>query len=331
MAVGRKALPFGFDPLIAEAKRRMKRRRALVLVLSVAVAGTALGVAFAVRGGPSEGPSASPFSTQRGGTVRSPGVNIGSGPFLLSGSLFDINGFKGDLSPFRKEASLGCFNNRHFADAFGIKNRSHAPVTLLSARAPGSAPGIAERVATQFLLSPPPYHGPTYHGSMGDAAILDPLVRRDWSAAATRPLTIPPGRIATVQSNFAFRHCGRLAGGRFVGVPGSVALSYRASGLVRQKVIPLSGLAFMVIAGPSRRTCAVPGAMSAVSSDTSCAATRRAALACHPLSHESWGDCTSANVLWDCGSYAGHRETCWQGPQSLRAHWFRVRWKPAST
>ena len=42
-------LPFAIDPLIGEAKRRMRKRRLLVAVLAVALAGGAVGGTFAVR------------------------------------------------------------------------------------------------------------------------------------------------------------------------------------------------------------------------------------------------------------------------------------------
>lgn len=318
MAVGNPPLLLGLDPLIAEAKRRTRRRRVLALALAVAIGGGALGLILGFRG-----PSSSPHSQ---GPAKLPGDHIASTPFAIVGFLSSPNGFMGDLTPPRREATLGCLDHRHYPEAFGIQNGSHAPVTLLDAHWSNPAPGIIERTAVQFLLSPP------YHPSPGlvtvNSGTLGPVVvRRNWSGAPTRLLTVPPGRVATVQTNFLFDHCGQLARGRSVAVPGSLVLRYRVSGRVRHKVIPLASEAFMLVAGPTRRTCAVPGAISSISSDTLCAATRRAALACYPLSHGSWGDCTSAGVAWTCGRYAHHRETCWQAPQMLRAHWFRVRWK----
>jgi hypothetical protein len=48
------------------------------------------------------------------------------------------------------------------------------------------------------------------------------------------------------------------------------------------------------------------------------------------MSHTSWGVCTVAGVLWDCGSTAGpgspYLETCYQPHE--KSHWFRVRWNP---
>src|SRR5262249_9487119 len=150
---------------------------------------------------------------------------------------------------------------------------------------------------------------------------------RTWSAAPTRSLTVPPGRVATIQSNFLFQRCGRLAGGHSVAVPGALVLRYRTAGGVRERLIPVPSQAFSLVAGPTRRACApVAGSTDVFSSNTSCAATRKAALACHPLSHGSWGDCTSDNILWNCGRVQKRVELCWQGPQKLRSHWFRVRW-----
>jgi hypothetical protein len=50
-------LPFPLDPLIAEAKRRMRRRRLLGAVLILALAGGVTGATFALRGSGAQPPS----------------------------------------------------------------------------------------------------------------------------------------------------------------------------------------------------------------------------------------------------------------------------------
>ena len=57
-------LPFSLDPLIAEAKRRMRRRRLLGAALVLALAGVAAAATFALRGasGPSQGSATGSFS-----------------------------------------------------------------------------------------------------------------------------------------------------------------------------------------------------------------------------------------------------------------------------
>jgi hypothetical protein len=319
-------LPFSLDPLIAEAKRRMKRRRVLIAILAVALAGVAAGVALALRGPSaprySVGPSITPVA-------RSPVQHIGSGPFVLNGGFVGAgeSGLFGDGGDGPKGTSLGCINRRHYSQAFGIQNRSHAPVTLVGADGANPSPQIIDLVAIQLRLSPRqkrPSAIANYGGSVG----MD-LVYHHWSAAPTRAVTLPPGRIATVQSNYLMRRCADLASGRKIVVPGSLVLHYRASGRIHRKVIPLPSQRFVVVAGPTKRRCTpVAGSVSVVTADTGCSAGRQAAVACHPMSHTSWGDCTVATVLWDCGSTAGpgspYLETCWQ-PRK-KSHWFRVRW-----
>ena len=315
-------LRFPLDPLIAEAKHRMRRRRVLVAVLTVALAGVAAGVALALRG-----PSAPRLSVGPpiGGPARTPVQHIGSGPFVLNGGSIGggESGLFGDGGDGPSGTTLGCINRRHYSEAFGIQNRSHAPVTLIGIRGANPAPRIVDRVAIQLRLSPP------YHPSFG--RIGGDLVYRHWSAAPTRPLTLPPGRIATVQSNFLLRHCGQLVSRRSITVPGLLVLSYRASGHIHRKIIPLPGERFVLVLGPKERRCTpVSGSVSFLAADTGCKAARQAAAACHPMSHNSWGDCTAGSVLWDCGSTAGpgspYLETCWQ-PRK-KSHWFRVRWNP---
>jgi hypothetical protein len=322
-------LPFKLDPLIAEAKRRMRRRRVLVLVLTVTLAGAAAGMALTLRG-PSAprynvGPSITP-------AARSPVQHIGSGPFVLNGGFAGggESGLYGDGGDGPKGTSLGCIKHRHYSQAFGIQNRSHAPVTLVGADGANPSPRIIDLVAIQLRLSPPlkrPSTIPNYGPDMGG---MD-LVYKHWSAAPTRAVTLPPGRIATVQSNYLMHDCAALASGRKIVVPGSLVLHYRVSGRIHQKMIPLPSQRFVVLAGPTKRRCTqVAGSVSVVTADTGCSAGRQAAVACHPMSHNSWGDCTVAGVLWDCGSTAGpgspYLETCWQ--PTKKAHWFRVRWNP---
>ncbi|HEU5477316.1 MAG TPA: hypothetical protein VFU64_05740 [Gaiellaceae bacterium] len=318
-------LPFSLDPLIAEAKRRMRRRRLLVAGLVVALAGGAAGAGLALRG---TGPG--PRNDLQGPVAPRPPVqHIGAGPFVLSGGFAGGagSGLWGDGGSGPNGSTLGCIDRRHYSQAFGIRNRSHAPVTLTQARGANPAPTIVDLVAVQFRLSPPQQQT---QGTIGWGGGLDLNYRR-WSAAPTKPLTVPPGRIATVQSNYVFSNCRTIAPGRTVVVPGSLVLGYRASGHLHEKEIPLAGQRLVLVRGPTRHACdAVPGSVTLVAADTGCDAAREAALACHPMSHDSWGDCTVAGVNWDCGSTAGagspYLETCWLPTQ--KSHWFRVRWNP---
>lgn len=321
--------PFALNPLIREAKRRMRRRRVLVAVVVVALAGAAVGTALALRGPSTPRYSVGPSITR---VARSPVQHIGSGPFVLNGGFAGggESGLFGDGSSGPKGTSLGCVNNRHYSEAFGIQNRSHAPVTLVGAKGANPSPQIIDLVAIQLRLSPPLKPPPTVPNLGAGYTGMD-LVYKHWSAAPTRAVTLPPGRIATVQSNYLMHNCASLASGRKIVVPGSLVIHYRASGRLHQKMIPLPNQRFALVAGPTKRRCTpVAGSVSIVTADTGCSAARQAAPACHPMSHTSWGVCTVASVLWDCGSTAGpgspYLETCYQPHR--KSHWFRVRWNP---
>jgi hypothetical protein len=142
-------------------------------------------------------------------------------------------------------------------------------------------------------------------------------------------VTIPPGRIATVQSNYLMRNCEDLVRGRTVTVPGWLVLGYRTSGHSRAQKLTLPGRRITLIAGPTRRTCApVFGSASLVAADVSCAVAREGDRACHPMSHPTFGVCTVSGRLWDCGSDAGAGypllETCYLPHEKSRS--FKTVW-----
>lgn len=260
--------------------------------------------------------------------VSDKGIGIGPGPFVLKGGFAGGggSGLWGDGSSGPRGSTVGCIDGRRYWQALGIANRSKQPVTLTGARAANPAPGTIGLAAIQLRLSPPlkPRTGLTNWGGTG----MD-LVVRGWSATPTRPLTLPPGRIATVQTNYLMRNCRALAGGKTIVVPGSLVLRYHMSGHDRRKAIPLPGDRILLREGPTKRQCApVSGSASLVAADTTCAAARRATQACHPMSHPSWGDCTVSGVSWECGRFAGPGypllETCYQ--PTLKSHWFSTVW-----
>jgi hypothetical protein len=320
-------MTLALDPLIAEAKRRRRRRRLLVGALIVVVAGAAVGATLALRG-PGGGPR---FSDGFRGPryVKPPVQRIGRGPFVLSGGFVGggESGLYGDGDSGSSGTTLGCVERRHYSEAFGLENRSKTAVTLTTARGPNPAPRFIDLVAIQLRLSP--RQQAPRSGSLGGVSLG--LAYHGWSAAPTRPVTIPPGRGATVQSNFLMHNCRALAPGKRIEVSGALVLGYRTAGRLHHKTIPLPSERLVLVPGPTRRVCAtVPGSTTFVAADTGCTAARRAALACHPMSHNSWGDCTVAGVYWDCGSTAGpgaqYLETCYLPHR--KSHWFRVRWKP---
>lgn len=245
------------------------------------------------------------------------GIAASPGPFVPSGGIAmgPQSGLWGDGSSGPQGTKLGCFAGRHYAMAVTLRNRSNTAVTLTRAGGPTPAPGIVERVAVQLRPAPPP---PT-----GDL-VQSPL--RHWSAAPTRPVTIPPGRSAVVQSNFLMRDCRELTSGRTVTVPGSLPLVYRSGGHTRRQTVSQTSAGFVLVAGPTIRRCArVPGSVYLLAADVGCAAAKAAAPACHPMSHGSWGTCSAAGHTWDCGLAASSVERCWLPERS--SHWLRVRWR----
>jgi hypothetical protein len=253
---------------------------------------------------------------------RGPENRIGPGPFRLGGGWVGGagNGLWGDGSTGPQGTILGCLDHRRYSDAVGLKNKTKAPVTLTAAIGPNPAPGIIDRVAVQLRLSPP-YH-PT------EVAPVD-LVYRRWSAAPTGPVTIPPGRIVTVQRNYSMRDCSALRPGRTLTVPGSLLLRYRKAGHAGRQKLTLPSERIVVRSGPTRRQCIpVAGSASLVASDVSCAFARRAAPACRAMKNGGWAGCKVAGALWDCGRFAGPGypllETCYLPRE--KSHWFSVVW-----
>jgi hypothetical protein len=253
------------------------------------------------------------------------------GPFAVAGGFAGggSSGLWGDGASGPQGTTLGCLDGRHYSYAFGLENRSRVPVTLTSARGTNPAPMIVQRVATQFRLSPP---GKATTGNWSGPSLA--LVYHRWSAEPLRAVTVPPGRIATVQANFLIQHCKTLAPGERVVVPGSLVIGYRQAGHSRRKEIALPETRFAVIPGPTKRSCAaVPGSASMVAADVGCGLATRVARACHPMSHPTWGDCTVGGRLWDCGSFAGpgypHREICYLPHE--KSHWVRTIWMPSSS
>jgi hypothetical protein len=255
--------------------------------------------------------------------------HIGPGPFVLGGGWTGgaESGLWGDGGNGPRGTSLGCIDNRHYSYAFGVKNTLKVPVKLTAAIGPNPAPKIVDRVATQLRLSPPEKRRsgvPNLGGPVG----MD-LVYRRWSAATTRPVTIPRHRIATIQVNFLMHHCDALAHGRTITVSGSLVLRYRASDHNGRQLLRLPENRFVVRAAPTRRACTpVAGSASLVTADVGCAFARRAAPICRAMKNEGWLGCTVAGRYWDCGRFAGPGfplfETCYLPHQ--KAHWFSVVW-----
>jgi hypothetical protein len=246
------------------------------------------------------------------------GLRSGHGPFVLNGTLNSgsTSGEWGDTSSARTGSVLGCLSRRHYASAIIVKNRSGKAVTVTSARGPNPMPRVLDRVAMQVRIAP----RPTPVG----IGVPRPLIKR-WSAAPMRAVTVPAGRSTVVQSNFLMRHCHLLAGNRRIVVPGSFVLGYRVAGHGGTQHLRQKNAGFDVRSGPIIRSCTpVPGSTSLVSGNVGCTIARKAATACHHMSHGTWGNCLGAGRRWGCHLHSSRVQECTFIYRTSR--WYRVRW-----
>jgi len=303
--------PAGFDPLIAEAKHRMRRRRIVIALLALSASAVALTLLLRSSGAPARP------SRAIGQTVTS------GGPFALNGdlSVMGTNGFDGDRGlKGGRGMQLGCLPGRQYAYAVTVNNRSGATVTLTGARVPDPAPTVVDPVAIQLR-----------HASIPSSGDMARIVLRQWSSRPGHPVKIRPGGSAVVQSNFLMGQCQTLGHGRTVSVPGTLILHYRVSGRTGLQRVVQPGAKFVVAGGPTIRSCSpVAGSVRIVASDISCAQARAAAPVCHDQSgHWNSGRCTAAGRRWDCDFRAVTVQWCWYwNGGGENAHLYRVRWEP---
>jgi hypothetical protein len=293
---------------------------ALVAAAALVAAGCGASRARVVVGGP-------PAHALLGAEV-DPGNRVGPGPFVPSGGWIGGGGggLLGDGGSGPRGSRLGCRPGRRYSYAFGVENRTKAPIRLTAVSSPNPAPRIVDRVATQLRLSPP--QRPRSHTLNWGGDGID-LVYRRWSAKRAKAVTIPRHRTATVQINFLMHDCAALAHGRTVVVPGSLVLRYRTSGHSGHQLLTLPGNRIVVVAGPRKRSCTpVAGSGSLVAADVTCAFARHAAPLCRAMHNGGWLGCTVAGRFWECGRFAGPgyplRETCYLPHR--KSHWFSVVW-----
>jgi len=190
----------------------MSRRRLAALAVPAAVLGLSLVVSGCGR-------SAPPFASDAG---------IESGP---SSRLW------GDGSSGPDGMEIGCIHGRRFAVLITARNQTKRTVMLLGAGGPPPLLGVIDRVAVQVRLAPPP---PT-----GDIAVMG---LRAWSGQNPKPVAIPPGRSAWVQSNFLMRNCDLLS--RPSSVDGAITLRYRAGGSLGSQVVSVPAAQILLTRGP---------------------------------------------------------------------------------
>jgi hypothetical protein len=288
----------------------MRRVAVSALVAGLALTGVACGAAMRKAAG-------RPLVRPQPVSLTVPDVHAGRGPFVPNGTFEggSTSGHWGDGSSARTWAVLGCFSQRHYSFAITVRNRSGRAVTLTGASGPDPLPRVLDRVAMQVHRAPPPPIG---------EGIERPLIKH-WSAAPARPVKIRPGRSAVVQSNFLMRHCDSLRRIRRVAVPGSFVLSYRLSGRAGRQHVVQRNAGFSLVPGPIIRSCArVSGSVSLMSGNVGCALARRAATACHHMSHGTWGNCLAGGRRWGCHLHSSWVQECSFIDRTSR--WYRVRW-----
>jgi hypothetical protein len=144
--------------------------------------------------------------------------------------LSDTGFAQGDGPSTPTGVHLVCRPGRHFALAQTIPNRSRTAVTLTGAVLDPPSVQVIRRVAVQFRLAPPP--------PKGDLLVIG---LRRWSASAARPVTIPPGRSAWVQSNFLMSSCDLLLPDRTLIANKAITVAYRANGRSGRERITYGG------------------------------------------------------------------------------------------
>jgi hypothetical protein len=125
---------------------------------------------------------------------------------------------------------LACRPGRRFALTQTIPNRSGIAVTLTGAVLDPPPVQVVRRIAVQFRLAPPP--------PKGDLVVIG---LRRWNPSAARPVTIPPGRSAWVQSNFLMSGCDLLSPGRTLIANKAINVTYRANGRSGRERIAAAG------------------------------------------------------------------------------------------
>jgi hypothetical protein len=242
-----------------------------------------------------------------------------SQPFVANGGTEGplSSGLWGDTSSGPDGMHLGCISGRHAALAITLRNRSSTAVTLTGAHGSEPAPLIIRRVAVQFRLAPPPPTGDFFVSNL-----------RRWSASAPRPVTIPPGRDAVVQSNFLMGRCEDIGPRQELTVNSAVVVEYRASGHAGRQQVAQRSARILLSQGPAIRGCAPPRrSTSLVAVGLPCTVVRAAALGCRRWSYGHSGRCSAAGHDWDCtstlGTGSGSLERCWLGTkrQSLKIRW----------
>jgi hypothetical protein len=134
---------------------------------------------------------------------------------------------------------IGCIDQRRLVVAISVRNRTKDKVTLLSL-SPVQLGRSIERVAVQFALLP--------QVPANERSPILPSLR--WSRSS-RPLLVPAGRDAWVQSSFLMRHCSTLSPGLTQTVNRTITLRFRVGGRDGTETISPRATRIFLTRGPA--------------------------------------------------------------------------------
>jgi len=245
-----------------------------------------------------------------------------SQPFVSSGGIEAglSSGLWGDTGSGPAGLNLGCMPRRHFALAIALHNRSRQRVTVTGVTGVEPAPGIIRRVAVQVRLAPVPRNREMFTSSL-----------REWSDAPLMSVAIPPGRDATVQSNFLMGDCVALDLHGTLTTNEAITVRYRAGNRDGDQRIAQGSARILLSRGPTIRECAVPRdthVLKLRTLDLACGVARRLSVACRRITRGRSGTrCGFASRRWDCNWIPRPRsrvvESCFANTSSIRAVWSR--------
>jgi hypothetical protein len=216
--VGR--LPLELDPLIAEAKQRMRKRRALAAVLAVVLVAGAIGATLGLR-------TSHSVAIHRFVATRPVGHAFARHNYIASwGDGPKLNG----QTPNLHFVSLG-----RFALGIVLKNEASQVVTLTGVSAVLPSKPMLRQLGTRIVQWNWAGHCPNSWSCAGPPAVI--YTGRPIGAVQPQPLQVAPGKKAGVQLNFQFGQCSRARHAPSQRV-NRIVVTYRSrvGTLVRQRV-----------------------------------------------------------------------------------------------
>lgn len=210
-------LPFSLDLLIAEAKRRMRKRRALVAVLVVVSIAGAIGATFGLR-------ASHPVATRSFVATRPLGRAFVRQTYFASWGA----GVTGP--PDVHFVSLG-----RFAIGIVLRNEASQRVTLTGVSAVLPATSMLRQLRPGLVHWNWAGHCPRSWSCGGPPAVID--TRQPIGTVRPHALRVAPGGAAGVQLNFSFARCSRARHASTQKVQRiDVTYRNRVGSIVRQRV-----------------------------------------------------------------------------------------------